>query len=298
MSGHDHHHHHHHHESTKNIRLVFFLNLGFTIIEAVGGIYVNSVAIVSDALHDLGDSLSLGLSWYLDRKSKQGADKKFTFGYRRFSLLSALINGIVLIVGSAFVIREAVERIIVPESSNSVGMFYIAIGGVVINGFAALKLIRGKSMNERVLSWHLVEDVLGWVAVLIVSVVLMFKDIPVLDPVLSLVITSYILWNVVRRLRETLNLFLQGTPLDLDVDEIVRCIQEFDHVKSVHNTHLWSLDGATHIFSTHVEVSEDMDTPREIDDLKERIRERVMEFGLTHITIEIDFGIPVHSHQF
>ena len=288
---------HDHDHSTRNIRLVFFLNLGFTIIEAIGGVFVNSVSILSDALHDLGDSISLGLSWYLDKKSKKRADKQFTFGYQRLSLLSALINSMVLIIGSVFVLQETITRFIHPESSNGEGMLYIAIGGVLVNGYAAWKLSHGKSMNERVLSWHLVEDVLGWVAVLIVSIILLFRDIQWLDPLLSLLISCYILWNVFRRLRETLVLFLQGAPLDFDVEELTEVMLKFEEVHSVHSTHLWSLDGATHVFSTHLVVDESLDTPREIDQLKEQIRLQLTSYGLTNITIEIEFGEPGHIHS-
>lgn len=291
-----HNHDHKQHNSTKNIRLVFFINLCFTIIELIGGLYVNSVSILSDALHDLGDSLSLGLSWYLDKKSKKDADRNFTFGYKRFSLLSALINSIVLLLGSVFVIQEAIARLIEPELSNGLGMLYIAIAGVLINGYAALKLIRGRSMNERVLSWHLIEDVLGWVAVLIVSVVLIFHDIPWLDPVLSLMITAFILFNVIRRLRETLNLFLQGTPSEFKLEDIVELIEQHKGVSSMHSMHLWSLDGEHHVFSAHIVVESSFDTPQEIDELKEHIREHLRGYHISDITLEIEYGSPKHEH--
>ena len=235
--------HDHHHQSVKNIKLAFFLNVGFTILEIFGGLFTNSVAILSDALHDLGDSLSLGVSWYLDKKSNKSATKEFTFGYKRFSLLGALINSVVLIVGSVFVIREAVERLMNPESSNAQGMVVFAIVGVTVNGYAAWKLSSGKSMNEKVVSWHLLEDVLGWVAVLIVAVVLLFVKADFLDPALSILITVYVLYNVIRRLKETLFLFLEGTPPEINVDDVISKIQNIEHVASLHHTHLWSLDG-------------------------------------------------------
>ena len=279
---------HSHHQSTKNIKVVFFLNLAFTLVELIGGIYVNSISILSDALHDFGDSLSLGLSWFLDKKSKKKADKSFTFGYQRFSLLSALINSIVLIIGSIFVFSEAIDRLINPESSDGLGMMYIAIFGIFVNGYAAYKLSRGKSMNERVLSWHLVEDVLGWVAVLIVSIVLIFKDIPYLDPALSLAITVYILWNVAKRLRETLMLFLQAVPLEFDLEALNLSLLEFDQVSSVHNTHLWSLDGEQHVFSAHI-VLRKIDTLEGLKKVKNEIRVHLEKTGLNNITIEIEF---------
>lgn len=292
--GHDH---HHHHSSTKNIRLVFFINLAFTLFEAIGGMYVNSVAILSDALHDLGDSFSLGLSWYLDKKSKKNPDRHYTFGYQRFSLLSALINSIVLIIGSVFVLQETIHRLLEPELSDGFGMFFIAIIGVVINGYAAWKLTRGKSMNERVLSWHLVEDVLGWFAVLIVSIVLMFKDIPWLDPALSLAITTFILYNVVKRLRETLMLFLQGAPDQFDLQSIIDSILEHKGIISVHNIHFWSLDGEQHVFSAHIIVEESVDTPNEIDRLKEHVRLHLKEKQISDITLEVEYGTEKHEHE-
>lgn len=249
---------------------------------------MNSISILSDALHDFGDSLSLGLSWYLDKKSKKEADKNFTFGYQRFSLLSALINSIVLIIGSIFVFSETINRLINPESSDGLGMMYIAIFGILVNGYAAFKLSRGKSMNERVLSWHLVEDVLGWVAVLIVSVVLIFKDIPYLDPALSLAITVYILWNVVKRLRETLMLFLQAVPLEFDLEALNATLLEFDQVSSVHNTHLWSLDGEQHVFSAHI-VLRNMGDMEEVQNVKNNIRAHLEKIGVSNSTIEIEF---------
>lgn len=289
-------HDHHHHHSTRNIRVAFFVNVGFTLIEIVGGLLVNSVSILSDALHDLGDSISLGLSWYLDKKSKQEADRVFTFGYQRFSLLSAFINSIVLIIGSVFVVREAVGRLIAPESSDALGMLYLAIAGVLINGYAAYKLSHGKSMNERMLSWHLIEDVLGWAAVLVVSIVLIFKDVPWLDPALSLGITAFILWNVLSRLRETLVLFLQGAPMEYNFEEVLAIIHSFEEVLSVHSTHLWSLDGENHVFSAHMVVSERLTSPVEIDLLKEQIREKLQGLGIRHITLEVEFGQPGPGH--
>lgn len=164
---HSHHHSHSHHHGTKNISLAFFLNLGFCIIELIGGLLTNSVAILSDALHDFGDSVALGLAWVFQKKSEQKPDDKYTYGYRRFSLLSAIINSIILVAGSAFVLFESIKRIIEPAETNAKGMLLLAILGVAVNGVAILRLRKGGSVNERVVSLHLMEDVLGWVAVLI-----------------------------------------------------------------------------------------------------------------------------------
>lgn len=280
-------HNHSHDHSSKNLKTAFFLNLAFTIFELIGGYYVNSVAIISDAIHDLGDSLSLGTSWYLDVKSKQSPTKAFSFGYRRFSLLGALINSVILIAGSVYVIKEAIGRILMPESSDATGMLIFAIVGVLVNGYAAWKMSKGKTLNERVISWHLVEDVLGWVAILIVSIVLHFKDIPYLDPALSLLITIYILWNVVKRLKDTLVIFLQGHPTDVDSELIEKEILNIEHVESIHHTHIWSLDGEHHVFTTHLKLGP-IKNLNEMLSIKNQVKEIMKKYPFEHYTIETE----------
>jgi cobalt-zinc-cadmium efflux system protein len=281
------HHHHHHDSAEKNLKVAFFLNVGFTIFEIIGGLYVNSVAIVSDAIHDLGDSVALGTGWFLQHKSKQKADSKYSFGYARFSLLGALINSLVIVVGSVFIVNEAIGRLIEPESSHAEGMLIISLVGMAVNGYAAWKLSGGKSLNEKVMSWHLLEDVLGWVAVFIVSVVLMFKDIQYLDPILSLLITAYILWGVLKRLKETLFLFLQGIPSDIHVEEIESKLLALDHVKSLHDTHVWSLEGEHHVFTCHL-VLENISDFHQIHETKRSAKDILKEYDFTHYTIETE----------
>ena len=283
MDGHDHHHHH----SSGNLRLAFFLNFGFTIFEIIGGLYVNSVAILSDAIHDLGDSLSLGTAWYLQEKSKQKADNQFSFGYARFSLLGALINSLILIAGSVYIIYEAIERLSSPEETNAQGMIFFALFGILINGYAAWKVGQGKTLNERVISWHLVEDVLGWVAILIVAIVLLFRPYYFLDAALSLFITAYILWGVTKRLKETLFIFLQGTPEGVDLIEIEKKITALKHVDSCHHTHVWSLEGEHHVFTTHVKLR-GIYTLQQILDTKAAIKESLRPYRFSHYTIETE----------
>lgn len=281
-------HSHNHNHRPDNIKLAFFLNLIFTIVEIIGGLLVNSVAILSDAIHDLGDSLSLGLSWYLDRKSNQAGDNEYTFGYQRFSLLGALINSVVLVAGSTFVIYEAAQRLMAPEHTDALGMLAFAVLGVVVNGYAAYKLGKGKTLNERVLQWHLLEDVLGWGAILVVSIVLLIWDIHILDPLLSLVITAYILWNVFKRLVETMKIFLQGSPGKIDVDEIRRKFESVPYVASVHHTHIWSLDGERHVLTAHIKLQK-VSSIGKVAEVKSQLKELVKDYELEHITIETEF---------
>ncbi|WP_424494309.1 cation diffusion facilitator family transporter [Salinimicrobium sp. GXAS 041] len=280
-------HNHDHHHSGKNLKLAFFLNLIFTIFEIIGGLYVNSVAILSDAIHDLGDSLSLGTSWYLQKKSEKSGNNKFSFGYKRFSLLGALINSIVLIGGSVYVVIEAVKRIMAPEPSDAQGMVIFAIVGVAVNGYAAYKLSGGKSMNEKVVSLHLLEDVLGWVAVLVVAIILLFTDLYILDPILSLLITIYILWGVFNRLKETLFIFLQGVPKDINLKELKDRLLTVDNISSLHHTHVWSQEGDSHVFTTHIKLK-NIHSFQQLLDVKKEVKKRLKDYHFDHYTIETE----------
>jgi cobalt-zinc-cadmium efflux system protein len=281
------HSHHQHNISGKNLKTAFFLNLGFTVLEVIGGFYVNSVSILSDALHDLGDSLSLGISWYLQKRSAKQADNSFTFGYSRFSILGALVNSIILIAGSVYVIYEAIKRLFNPEVSDAKGMLIFAIIGIAVNGYAAYKLSHGTSLNERVVSWHLVEDVMGWAAVLVVSIVMMFTDAPWLDPALSLAITLFILYNVYGRLRETLVILLQGTPLGIDPDKIRQEILKVPYVVSLHHMNIWSLEGEHHVFTAHVKTNAITTFPQVLQ-VKREVKEVLKKYPFTHYTIEVE----------
>ena len=275
------------HDSSKNIKVAFFLNFTFTIFEFVGGYFTNSVAIMADAVHDLGDTISLGLSWNLDKKSKQESDNKFSFGYKRFSLLGALINGLVLFVGSAFILIETIPRLFKPEHAQAEGMFVFAIVGVLVNGFSVIKLKGGKTLNEKMVRWHLIEDVIGWIAVLIVSIVLMFYDLPILDPLLSVAIIAYVLFNVIKNLKETFLVFLQGVPSDIDFNKIEKEILDLDDVRSVHRVHVWSLDGASNVMTIHVVINY-VETSKEMLEAKAKVREVLSEYSIEHSTIEIE----------
>jgi cobalt-zinc-cadmium efflux system protein len=281
--------HEHSHASGKNIRFAFFLNLGFTILEIVGGYLTNSLAILSDAVHDLGDSLSLGLAWYLDRYSHRGRDERYSYGYRRFSLLGAFINTVILLAGSIAILSQAIPRLLDPQKTNAPGMMLIAVVGVVINGLAVLRLRGESNLNARVVALHLLEDVLGWVAVLVVAVVLLFTDLYFLDPLLSVMISIYILFNVAKNLRETLALFLQAVPVGVNIAELEQALGKIEEVCSVHHTHIWSLDGENHVLSTHVVVDDDL--PRtSVLRLKESIRQVLASYDFRHITVEIEYG--------
>lgn len=276
----------HEHQSQGNLKTAFFINLAFTIFEIFGGIYTNSIAIISDAVHDLGDSLSLGFAWYLEHKSNQKPSSNYHFGYKRFSLLAALINCTVLIIGSIYVLTESVERIITPQESHAEGMFIMALLGVAVNGYAAWKVSKGKTMNERVVSWHLLEDVLGWVAVLIGSIVLYFTNSLYIDPILSIGIGGFILFNVIKNLKKTLELFLLKAPNGLDYQKIETKISALPGVKKVSALQVFSLDGAHHLAELTYQGAADMPLA-EIDELNTKISSLTKELGISRIHCQV-----------
>lgn len=282
------HHHHHHDIASERIGWAFFLNFGFTIIEFIGGWLTNSTAIMADAVHDLGDSLAIGSAWVLNKLGNRGASQQFTYGYKRLSLLGALINAIVLIVGSVWVLVISVPRLFDPVMPVTEGMLLLAILGVAVNGYAALKLSKGKTLNERVLNWHLLEDVLGWLAVLVVSIVLMFVDWPILDPLLSIAFTLFILVNVVKSLRQTVRLFLQATPDEQSHARVHAVLTAPEQIRAVHHLHLWSLDGEHHVLSAHLCLAEQVSTQQLIA-LKQRLADDLRGFELAHTTLEFEY---------
>lgn len=283
-------HNHSHHQSHQSSRIAwaFSLNVSFTIIEFIGGWLTNSTAIMADAVHDLGDSLSIGLAWLLSKLSEKDATADYSYGYRRFSMLGALLNGVVLIGGSVWILTEAIPKLFDPEMPNAEGMLGLAILGVVVNGYAAFKLSAGTTLNEKVLNWHLIEDVLGWVAVLVVAIVLIFVDCPILDPILSIAFTIFILINVFRNLGVTMKLFLQASPSAESYQAIRSLLLSFDEISEIHHFHLWSLDGEHHVMTVHL-VLHAFITPEEQLTLKNNIGASLETYNLKHTTIEFEF---------
>ena len=280
--------HSHANESTPVLRAAFLLNLAFTVIEVVGGVYTNSLAILSDSLHDLGDSLSIGFSWLMETRAHKPSQGRYSYGFRRLSLLAALVNAVVLIVGSLVILSQAIPRLFNPQHSNARGMFILAIVGIAVNGAAVLRVRTGKTMNSQMIAWHLLEDVLGWVAVLIVSISLVFTDIHILDPLLSILITCYVLYNVIRNLRKTIAIFLQASPADLDVHAIEHQLERIPNVLSTHHTHAWSLDGEHHVLTTHLVVPANA-SKAEIVQVKHDALRFMEQVDLEHTTIEVEY---------
>ncbi len=299
-SGHHHHHGHHHdhghehgHEHApqsgedvlKRIRFAFILNFAFAIIELIGGLLTGSFAIVADAIHDIGDSFSLGLAFYLQKKSQGGPSAHLPYGYLRYSVVSAIITGIVMISGSVVVLIEAIQRLIHPEAlPNVMGMIGLAIVGIAVNGLAAFRLSHGHSHNERILSWHLIEDLLGWIVVLIGAVCIYFFNLVWIDPLLAIGISLFISYNVIRNLREPFRIILQYVPGLEDMTVLEKQLEAIEGVSKVLEVQAWSLDGYQHVLTTRLLVTGEASADR----VRERVRADLREKGYKFVTIEID----------
>ena len=291
MGSHHHHHDHHHsHDEGKiqRLSLAFFLNFTFAIIELFGGFYTNSVAILSDALHDFGDCIAILFAILLEKWSDKKSDQKYSYGYRRYSPMAALCTGVILIFGSIFIVIEAIPRLINPVETNAGGMVIFALLGVCVNGFAAFRVSKGSSLNERMVMWHLLEDVMGWVLVLISGLVMMYWKIPQLDAALACILAIWIVYNVFRNLKEGLQIFLQASPEQVDQKKLIAKIQAIPHVKEVHHFHIWSLDGEKHVFTTHLVLADHVNH-QEIDAVKEAAKKIAAAFHIMESTIEIEF---------
>jgi cobalt-zinc-cadmium efflux system protein len=284
---HNHHNHTHETEASTNIQVAFILNLFFTIVEIVGGLMTNSMAVLSNAIHDLGDCLSLGLAWYFQKVAKKGSDTSYSYGYKRFSLLGAVINSIVLITGSVIILTVAIPRIFNPETTKTGGMIAFAVLGVLVNGAAVFRLKKGNSINEKVVSLHLLEDVLGWSAVLIGSIVMRYVDIPVLDPIMSIGIACFVLYNAINNVRQSLRIILQGIPTKISPNEITTYLEQIDGIETTHDLHIWSEDGNYNVLTVHVVLTGSMEMEK-LAELKVQIRDILKEKEIHHATIEFE----------
>lgn len=269
-------------KTEKNILIAFLLNLSFAIIEFVGGIYTNSIALLSDAIHDMGDSLSIGLSFFLEKKSKKEPDDLYTYGYARYSILGAVITTTILLVGSIVVIFNAIKRIINPASVNYNGMILIAIFGIVINFIASCFTRKGDSLNQKSVNLHMLEDVLGWVAVFIGAVIMKFTDISIIDPILSILVALFILINVIKNLKSIMDLFLEKTPAGITIEEVKQSILNIKNIEDVHHIHIWSIDGFNNYATMHVVVT------KNDNNIKQQIRKNLKTINITHVTIELE----------
>ena len=270
-------------KTEKNILIAFILNISFSLFEFFGGLFTNSVAILSDSIHDLGDALSIGISYFMERKSKKPADNKYTYGYIRCSVLGGVITTTILIVGSILVIIGAVKRLFNPVEVNYSGMIIFAVVGVVLNFLAAYFTREGDSINQKSVNLHMLEDVLGWIIVLIGAIIMNFTDISIIDPIMSIGVALFILISSFKNLKQVLDLFLEKTPKDIDIDELKNHLLEIDGVDDIHHIHVWSIDGFNNYATMHIVTKE-----KDIPSIKKKIREELEEHNICHSILETE----------
>lgn len=269
-------------KTERNILVAFILNLAFSIFEFIGGIFTGSVAILSDALHDLGDAIGVGVSFFMERKSKGKPDEKFTYGYLRFSVLGSAITTLMLIIGSILVVYYSINRILNPIQINYKSMIILAIIGVCVNGLAVFFTSKGESLNQKAVNLHMLEDVFGWLIVLIGAIVMSFTDFSLLDPILSIILAVFILFNAIKNIVKTVEVFLEKTPKEIDVKDVIHHLLEEPEIKDVHHVHIWSLDGISNCATMHIV------TDGEFSVIKQKTRGILKEIGISHLTLELE----------
>lgn len=269
-------------KSEKNILIAFILNVGFSLFEFLGGIVTGSISIISDSIHDMGDALSIGVSYFLEKKSKKKPDNIYTYGYARYSVLGAIITTFILIIGSFLVIYNAVKRVINPVEINYNGMLLFALIGVIINFLAAYFTKEGDSLNQKTVNLHMLEDVFNWLVVLVGAILIRFTSLDVIDPILSILVAIFILFNSMKNLKEIIDLFLEKIPKNISLEKTKEIIKEIEGIIDVHHIHIWSMDGINNFATMHVV------TKNKNSNIKNAIREKLIHENITHVTIELE----------
>ena len=286
LHGHDHG--HGHAAGAASLRVAFFINLAFTVVEAVGGWWTGSIAVLTDALHDAGDCLVLGTAWWLQRVAMKGRDAQYSYGYGRYSMLGGWLTSVVLMVGAGAMLVLSVPRLWAPELPHTTGMMGIAVFGLLMNGLAAWKLHGGGSLNERGAYLHLLEDVLGWAAVLVGAVVMYFTGWAIVDPLMSVGISVFILWNALSTLRKGTGILMQEIPAGIDMQAIRTRLMTIPNVRDLHDQHTWTLDGNLVVHTVHVVVA-DVDL-LQARGIKAQARAELKALGIHHATIELEWA--------
>ena len=269
-------------KTERNMMIAFMLNLSFALFELVGGMWIGSIAILSDAIHDVGDAVSIGLAWALERRSRKPPNDTYTYGYARYSLIGGWITATVLIGGSLVMIGHAVDRMVNPTEIHYNGMILLAVIGVCVNGCAAFFTHTGDSLNRKAVHLHMLEDVLGWAAVLVGAVAMRFTDLAIFDPILSVGVALFILIQAVRNAKGIVEVLLEKVPAHIKTADIREDIQAMDGVLDVHHIHVWSLDGQRHAATVHAVIDGEPHT------IKKAIREAVRKRGVGHVTVETE----------
>jgi len=278
-------------KSSKNMTIAFLLNFSFAIIEFIFGLLFNSSAILADAIHDSGDALAIGLSTLFEKISTKKEDQKYTLGYKRYSLLGALLTSVILLVGSTLVIVENIPKLFAPERVNYDGMLVLGIVAIVVNTAASRVVSHGHSHNESILSLHFLEDILGWIAVIVVSLISRFTDWYFLDPLLSLVIAGFILSQALPKFWENIQIFLDHLPSDVNLGQLYQEIAALENVRAITQLNVWTTDGLEKFAMLHI----CLENPNLLAETQASLRQKLLAYGIAKVTIQTDESLQEHQ---
>lgn len=274
-------------KTPENIKIAFLLNLAFSIVEAIGGILTNSISIISDSLHNLGDSITIGINYIFEKKSKKLPNKEYSYGYLRYTMLGSLIASFILLVGSVVIIYNVVPRLIKPLSVNYDAMIIFGIFGLLINLYATIKIMRSKDKDKKI-NTHMIEDTVIWLFILTGSICIKVFDLVIIDPILSLLIAVYILYQVYKYMKNIYNIFMEKVPKNVKIDEIKKDIEENENIDNVHHIHIWSMDGVNNYMTAHIHLNKVL-SEEEIVKTKNDVKNKLKEDKINHITLEVEY---------
>jgi cation diffusion facilitator family transporter len=280
-------------KSSRNMTIAFLLNLSFAIIEFIFGLLFHSSAVLADAIHDTGDALAIGLSTLFEKISTRKEDRNYTLGYKRYSLLGALLTSVILLVGSTLVIVENIPKLFAPEKVNYDGMLVLGIVAIVVNTAASRVVSHGHSHNESILSLHFLEDILGWLAVVGVSIILRFTNWYFLDPLLSLVIAGFILSKALPKFWENIQIFLDHVPSDVDLSQLYQEIAVLENVRAITQLNVWTTDGLEKYAMLHI----CLENPNLLAETQAVLRQKLLAYGIAKVTIQTDESLQEHQEH-
>lgn len=288
---HDHGHHHHGKGQTEGrLWISIFLNFTITLAEFIGGIISGSLSLLSDALHNLNDTASLGISLIARKISKKEANRDKTFGYQRAEIIGAFINLITLVIIALFLIKEGIERFYNPQPIDGMVMFIVAIVGLLGNVITALLLYRSSKENINIRSAyvHIMSDALSSVGVIIAGILILQYQLYIIDTILTLIIAGYILWQSYHMLRKTIDILMESTPQSLELPTIQTAMAGINGVLDIHHLHVWRLDEHNILLESHVVIDEnDMN---QMESIKSSLKQLLSSnFNIHHSTLEFEF---------
>ena len=279
-------------KESRNLFITILLNLVISVAEIIGGIFSNSLALISDALHNFSDGIAVMITYIAVRVSKKESNERKTFGYKRIQILAAFFNSVVLIAICIFLLYEAYERFLNPEPVKSIPMFIVATIGLIAN-FVGVYLLKGHSksnINIKAAYLHLIGDTLSSVAVIAGGLLIYFFDIYWIDPLITVIISIYIIKETISVLIETYNILMQATPKGIDLDKIRKKVEEAEEITGIHHVHAWNLSDQEIHFEAHIDLKQDLRLSE--SELVLRKLEKLLqkEYGINHVTLQMEYN--------